>query len=106
MIKTIPIFNSHGKVRLSNFLEEGLLIGRYDNKLIYRHNATLYFVFCVDSSKSDLGILNQYSHRRSPRFMAPAHAVSAIKNMNLPEIPRDSNTGNISIKVPDLPSFK
>ncbi|GMI44976.1 hypothetical protein TrCOL_g8745 [Triparma columacea] len=27
-------------------------------KLIYRHYATLYFVFCVDSQESDLGILD------------------------------------------------
>jgi AP-3 complex subunit sigma len=26
--------------------------------LIYRHYATLYFVFCVDSSESELGILD------------------------------------------------
>ncbi|NWR48155.1 AP3S1 protein, partial [Regulus satrapa] len=37
-----------------NFLEGGLLIGGSDNKLIYRHYATLYFVFCVDSSESEL----------------------------------------------------
>uniref|UniRef100_A0A8C5PM70 Cysteine dioxygenase n=1 Tax=Leptobrachium leishanense TaxID=445787 RepID=A0A8C5PM70_9ANUR len=41
-----------------NFLEGGLLIGGSDNKLIYRHYATLYFVFCVDSSESELGILD------------------------------------------------
>lgn len=29
-----------------------------DCKLIYRHYATLYFVFCVDSSESELGILD------------------------------------------------
>lgn len=34
------------------------LIGGYDYKLIYRHYATLYFVFCVDSSESELGILD------------------------------------------------
>ncbi len=27
-------------------------------QLIYRHYATLYFVFCVDSSESELGILD------------------------------------------------
>ncbi|XP_069887611.1 AP-3 complex subunit sigma-1 isoform X1 [Dipodomys merriami] len=88
MIKAILIFNNHGKPRLSkfyqpysedtqqqiiretfhlvskrdenvcNFLEGGLLIGGSDNKLIYRHYATLYFVFCVDSSESELGILD------------------------------------------------
>ncbi len=34
------------------------LIGGPDYKLIYRHYATLYFVFCVDSSESELGILD------------------------------------------------
>jgi len=36
----------------------GSLIGGKDYKLIYRHYATLYFVFCVDSSESELGILD------------------------------------------------
>jgi AP-3 complex subunit sigma len=39
-------------------LEGGSLIGGQDYKLIYRHYATLYFVFCVDSSESELGILD------------------------------------------------
>ncbi|KAK8396025.1 hypothetical protein O3P69_005243 [Scylla paramamosain] len=88
MIKAILVFNNHGKPRLSkfyqyfneemqqqiiketfqlvskrddnvcNFLEGGSLIGGADYKLIYRHYATLYFVFCVDSSESELGILD------------------------------------------------
>uniref|UniRef100_A0A1I8B5B4 Clat_adaptor_s domain-containing protein n=1 Tax=Meloidogyne hapla TaxID=6305 RepID=A0A1I8B5B4_MELHA len=88
MIKAILIFNNHGKPRLlkfyirytedeqqqivretfqqvskrddnvCNFLEGGTLIGGSDFKLIYRHYATLYFVFCVDSSESELGILD------------------------------------------------
>ncbi|KAF4110436.1 hypothetical protein G5714_009688 [Onychostoma macrolepis] len=37
---------------------------------------------------------------------APARAVSAVKNMNLPEMPKNINIGDISIKVPNLPSFK
>jgi hypothetical protein len=41
-----------------NFLEGGDLIGGSDSKLIYRHYATLYFVFAVDSSESELGILD------------------------------------------------
>ncbi|KAK3718985.1 hypothetical protein QZH41_013153 [Actinostola sp. cb2023] len=88
MIKAILIFNNHGKPRLikfyqhydedmqqqiiretfhlvsrrddnvCNFLEGGTLIGGSDFKLVYRHYATLYFVFCVDSSESELGILD------------------------------------------------
>ncbi|XP_057403234.1 AP-3 complex subunit sigma-1-like isoform X4 [Balaenoptera acutorostrata] len=133
MIKAILIFNNHGKPRFSkfyqpysedtqwqiiretfhlvskrdenvcNFLEGGLLIGESDNKLIYRHYATLYFVFCVDSSESELGILDLI---QAGLVGAPARAVSAVKNMNLPEIPRNINIGDISIKVPNLPSFK
>ncbi|CAH8615869.1 unnamed protein product [Dicrocoelium dendriticum] len=41
-----------------NFLEGGMLVGGEDYRLIYRHYATLYFVFCVDSSESELGILD------------------------------------------------
>ncbi|KAL3316463.1 AP-3 complex subunit sigma-2 [Cichlidogyrus casuarinus] len=41
-----------------NFLEGGSLVSGQDYRLIYRHYATLYFVFCVDSSESELGILD------------------------------------------------
>lgn len=40
------------------FFVDFSLIGGSDYKLIYRHYATLYFVFCVDSSESELGILD------------------------------------------------
>ena len=33
-------------------------LGGGDFRLIYRHYATLYFVFCVDSSESELGVLD------------------------------------------------
>ena len=42
---------------MCNFLEGGEMWGK-DTKLVYRHYATLYFVFCVDSSESELGILD------------------------------------------------
>nr|ACO15171.1 AP-3 complex subunit sigma-2 [Caligus clemensi] len=88
MIRAILVFNNRGKPRVNkfyeyyteteqqqiiketfqlvskrddhvcNFLEGGSLIGGSDFKLIYRHYATLYFVFCVDSSESELGILD------------------------------------------------
>lgn len=88
MIKAILIFNNAAKARLikffehyseevqqqiiretfqlvskrddsvCNFLEGGSLVGGNDHRLIYRHYATLYFVFCVDSSESELGILD------------------------------------------------
>ena len=40
------------------FFPNNSLIGGADYRLIYRHYATLYFVFCVDSSESELGILD------------------------------------------------
>ncbi|KAM6388252.1 AP-3 complex subunit sigma-2 isoform 2-T2 [Pluvialis apricaria] len=206
MINAILVFNNHGKPRLvrfyqhlaeevqqqiiretfhlvlkrddhiCNFLECGSLFGGSDYKLIYRHYATLYFVFCVDSSESELGILDliqvfvetldkcfenvceldlifhmdkvhhilqevviggmvletnmneivaqveaqsklekaevsgDAAALRRGRLMgglsaAPSRAVSAVKNINLPEIPRNINIGDINIKVPNLSQF-
>ncbi|XP_041074710.1 arpin-like isoform X3 [Polyodon spathula] len=147
---------------ICNFLEGGSLIGGSDYKLIYRHYATLYFVFCVDSCESELGILdliqvfvetldkcfenvceldlifhvdkvhyilqqvvmggmvletnmneivaqvenqNRLEKSEGGLSAAPARAVSAVKNMNLPEIPRNINIGDINIKVPNLSPF-
>lgn len=42
---------------MCNFLEGGKQWGP-DTKIIYRQYATLYFVFWVDSSESELGILD------------------------------------------------
>ncbi|MGH0179335.1 UNVERIFIED_CONTAM: hypothetical protein FKN15_020660 [Acipenser sinensis] len=102
------------------------LIGGSDYKLIYRHYATLYFVFCVDSCESELGILDLiqvfvetldkcfenvceldliFHVDKGGLSAAPARAVSAVKNMNLPEIPRNINIGDINIKVPNLSPF-
>ncbi|CAG5113148.1 Oidioi.mRNA.OKI2018_I69.chr2.g7284.t2.cds [Oikopleura dioica] len=88
MIKAVLIFNNQGKPRVTkfyqhyseqdqqsiieeifnlvsrreegvcSFLEGGKLVGGSDYRLIYRHYATLYFIFCVDSSESELGILD------------------------------------------------
>jgi len=87
MIRAILVINNHGKPRLTkfyqhfdtekqqqvirecfhlvskrsdrscNFLEGGSIWGK-DTKLIYRHYATLFFIFCVDGSESELGILD------------------------------------------------
>ncbi|XP_010348028.1 AP-3 complex subunit sigma-2 isoform X3 [Enhydra lutris kenyoni] len=156
MIQAILVFNNHGKPRLvrfyqrfpeeiqqqivretfhlvlkrddniCNFLEGGSLIGGSDYKLIYRHYATLYFVFCVDSSESELGILDLiqvfvetldkcfenvceldliFHMDKGGLSAAPARAVSAVKNINLPEIPRNINIGDLNIKVPNLSQF-
>uniref|UniRef100_A0A2K6FM44 AP complex mu/sigma subunit domain-containing protein n=1 Tax=Propithecus coquereli TaxID=379532 RepID=A0A2K6FM44_PROCO len=36
---------------------------------------------------------------------APAQAVSAVKSIGLPEIPRNINIGDLNIKVPNLSQF-
>uniref|UniRef100_A0AC34FT18 AP complex subunit sigma n=1 Tax=Panagrolaimus sp. ES5 TaxID=591445 RepID=A0AC34FT18_9BILA len=86
MIKAVLVINNHGKPRLlkfytyyteeeqenivaetfqilskregnvCSFLEGGSLIDNTDYKLVYRKYCTLYVVFCVDSSESELGI--------------------------------------------------
>lgn len=80
MIKAILIFNTRGQPRVSRFfesctteLQQKLLRDSYqivskrdidacnfveykDFKLIYRHYATLYFVFAIDSSESEYDI--------------------------------------------------
>jgi len=183
MIKAILVFNNHGKPRVNkfyqyyneaqqqqiiketfqlvskrddnvcNFLEGGSLIGGSDYKLIYRHYATLYFVFCVDSSESELGILdliqvfvgtldkcfesvceldlifhmdkvhfilnelvmggmvletnmteilirmgeqNKIEKEEAGLSAAPTRAISAVKNMNLPQQIKE-------MKLPELP---
>ncbi|CAG8474832.1 10435_t:CDS:2 [Racocetra fulgida] len=88
MIKSVLIFNNHGKPRITkfyqqidigtqqallqeiyslvskrpdtacNFLEGSQMLGGKDTRVIYRHYATLYFVFVVDESESELGILD------------------------------------------------
>ncbi|KAJ2850280.1 phosphate metabolism protein 7 [Coemansia brasiliensis] len=88
MIKSVLIFNQLGKPRLikfyeqlgistqqeilreihtllskrndnlCNFLEGTRTIGNTDTRIIYRHYATLYFVFVTDMSESELGTLD------------------------------------------------
>ncbi|XP_073850182.1 AP-3 complex subunit sigma-1 isoform X11 [Macaca fascicularis] len=65
------------------------------NKLEKSEQIVYTGLFCISQDFSQAGLAG-----------APARAVSAVKNMNLPEIPRNINIGDISIKVPNLPSFK
>jgi AP-3 complex subunit sigma len=86
MIKSVFIVNNQGKARLARFYQEtpvdqrraimsrvhGIISKRSDEltccfaldpqdpsyKIIYRHYATLYFVFIVDDGESELGILD------------------------------------------------
>ncbi|XP_054430107.1 AP-3 complex subunit sigma-1-like isoform X2 [Pteronotus mesoamericanus] len=124
--ETVHLVSMRGE-NVCNFLEGGLLIGASDNKLIYRHYAILYFVSCVKSSESELGILDTIRvfvetlnrcfenvceldlifHKSEAGLIGvPVRAESAVKNMNLLEISGNINIGHISIKVPNLLSFK
>ncbi|KTW31519.1 hypothetical protein T552_00161 [Pneumocystis carinii B80] len=88
MISAVFIFNNHGKPRLTkfytqmsvsqqkkivddiykivssrpprvcNFLEGSSHIGGKDLKIVYRNYATLYFVFIIDETESELMILD------------------------------------------------
>lgn len=87
MIKSVVVLNNHGQARLTkfyvqigeeaeqqfvrevfallsrrsdgmcNFVQGGTVLGP-NVRVIYRHYATLFFVFCVDASESELGILD------------------------------------------------
>lgn len=43
--------------KMCNFIEESSVWGK-ETKIVYRVYATLYFIFIVDSSESELGILD------------------------------------------------
>ncbi|KFO73775.1 AP-3 complex subunit sigma-2, partial [Cuculus canorus] len=159
-VPSVGAASPHPDPPLSSCLHS--LFGGSDYKLIYRHYATLYFVFCVDSSESELGILDliqvfvetldkcfenvceldlifhmdkvhhilqemviggmvletnmneivaqveaqsKLEKAEGGLSAAPSRAVSAVKNINLPEIPRNINIGDINIKVPNLSQF-
>ena len=48
----------YSKIKHAILFLISLIGGDSGYKLIYRHYATLYFVFCVDASESELGILD------------------------------------------------
>uniref|UniRef100_A0A673L1I3 Adaptor related protein complex 3 subunit sigma 2 n=1 Tax=Sinocyclocheilus rhinocerous TaxID=307959 RepID=A0A673L1I3_9TELE len=117
-----------------SFLEGGSLIGGSDYKLIYRHYAKLPVGLWLESLRfcclfqvhyilqevvmggmvletnmneivTQVELQNRMEKSEGGLSAAPARAVSAVKNMNLPEIPRNINIGDINIKVPSLSPF-
>ncbi|KAF9208335.1 AP-3 complex subunit sigma-1 [Haplosporangium sp. Z 27] len=58
LIKEIFSLISKRPDTVCNFLEGSQMLGGQDTRVIYRHYATLYFVFVVDESESELGILD------------------------------------------------
>ena len=55
---------------------------------------------------TQIGAQNKLEKSEAGLAGAPAHDISAVKNMNLPEIPRNIDICDISIKVSNLLSFK
>lgn len=53
-------------------------LGGGDWRLIYRHYATLYFVFCVDSNESELGILDLIQVREVTESGHCSHSLSPL----------------------------
>ncbi|XP_048213555.1 AP-3 complex subunit sigma-1-like isoform X4 [Perognathus longimembris pacificus] len=121
MIQEILIFNNHGKPRLSKFSQPYNLIQVFVETLdkYFENVCELDLIFHVDKVHNILAemvmggmvletnmneIVTQADAQNKPGKSeaglagAPACAVSAAKNMNLPEIPRNINTGDISIK--------
>ena len=66
-------------------------LGGGDFRLIYRHYATLYFVFCVDSSESELGILDLIQVRLLGHTLCNAHTGTQAEKF-LPLSPLQTTT--------------
>ncbi|XP_054810476.1 AP-3 complex subunit sigma isoform X2 [Prosopis cineraria] len=71
MIKAVLVMNTQGKPRLAKFYEfrscavelkmlvvSWMLSPSLDARLVYKHYATLYFVFIFDSSENELAMLD------------------------------------------------
>lgn len=61
-----------------NYLEGIIPEWGEGTKLIYRHYATLYFVFAVDSQESDLGILDLVQGGLTKKFFLRHDGVSGV----------------------------
>ncbi|KAH9711436.1 AP-3 complex subunit sigma [Citrus sinensis] len=99
MIKSVMVMNTQGKPRLAKFYDFqpvekqqelirsvfGVLCGRADNvsnfveadsifgpgtRLVYKHFATLYFVFIFDSSENELAMLDLIQGWNQPQTLS------------------------------------
>jgi hypothetical protein len=57
-------------------------------RIIYRHYATLYFVFCVDEAESELGILDLIQASRSSTTTSLIHCTSTDPSCHDHSTPR------------------
>lgn len=61
-----------------NYLEGIIPEWGEGTKLIYRHYATLYFVFAVDSQESDLGILDLVQGELTKEYFLCHYVISGV----------------------------
>ncbi|XP_066241216.1 uncharacterized protein [Saccopteryx leptura] len=119
--KAIFIFNNHRKQRLCNFYQPQVFVETLDK--CFENVCELDLIFHVDKVHNILaekvmeGMVletntneivtqieaqNELETPEAGLVGAPAPAVSAVKNINFPEIPRNINIGDISIKVSNV----
>ncbi|XP_020017941.1 AP-3 complex subunit sigma-1-like [Castor canadensis] len=124
MSKAILIFDNRGKLQLSKFYPPYMFV---ETDKYLENVSELDLIFHIDKVHNILvaivmggmiletnmsGIVtkidaqNKWEKFESGLVVAPVHAASAVRNMNLPEIPRNINIDDISIRMPNLPSFK
>ncbi|XP_032968549.1 AP-3 complex subunit sigma-1-like [Rhinolophus ferrumequinum] len=125
MVKGTLIFINSGKSQLSKFRQANTFVEILDK--CFENVCELNLIFHVDKAHNILAavvvegmvletntneIVTHTDAQNKPEkseagltIVTPIN-LKKIKNMNLPEIPRDFNIGNISIKGPNLPSLK
>ncbi|KAM4893262.1 AP-3 complex subunit sigma-2 isoform 7-T7 [Sylvia borin] len=124
MINAILVFNNHGKPRLVRFYQHLVFVETLDK--CFENVCELDLIFHMDKVHHILqemvigGMVletnmneivaqveaqSKLEKAEGGLSAAPSRAVSAVKNINLPEIPRNINIGDINIKVPNLSQF-
>uniref|UniRef100_A0A8C0PR20 Adaptor related protein complex 3 subunit sigma 2 n=5 Tax=Boreoeutheria TaxID=1437010 RepID=A0A8C0PR20_CANLF len=124
MIQAILVFNNHGKPRLVRFYQRFVFVETLDKcfenvcelDLIFHMDKVHYILqevvmggMVLETNMNEIvaqiEAQNRLEKSEGGLSAAPARAVSAVKNINLPEIPRNINIGDLNIKVPNLSQF-
>ncbi|KAM9311267.1 AP-3 complex subunit sigma-2 isoform 6-T6 [Gastrophryne carolinensis] len=121
MIKAILVFNNHGKPRFIRFYQHFVFVETLDK--CFENVCELDLIFNVDKVHyilhemvmggmvletnmnevvAQVEAQNKLEKSETGFSAAPARAVSAVKSMNLPDLPRNINIGDLNIKVPNL----
>ncbi|XP_042665176.1 AP-3 complex subunit sigma-2 isoform X2 [Centrocercus urophasianus] len=124
MINAILVFNNHGKPRLVRFYRHLVFVETLDKcfenvcelDLIFHMDKVHYILqevviggMVLETSMNEIvaqaEAQSKLEKAEGGLSAAPSRAVSAVKNINLPEIPRNISIGDINIKVPNLSQF-